>query len=126
MSKDDFCRCTPSEFYAAYDAWWQRETDLERGRWERMRMQCLCSLQPYSKKQLRAQDFMKFPWESEEQKATSCRSQQNGQSREEIMERYREAKKKGRDKMKLYIIILTEHNHPQQGAYKHSDTTQNQ
>lgn len=35
-----------------------------------MRMQCLCSLQPYSKKQLRAQDFMKFPWESEEQKAS--------------------------------------------------------
>lgn len=94
MSKDDFCRCTPSEFYAAYDAWWQRETDLERGRWERMRMQCLCSLQPYSKKQLRAQDFMKFTWESEEQKATSCRSQQKGQSREEIMERYREAKKR--------------------------------
>lgn len=94
MSKDDFCRCTPSEFYAAYDAWWQRETDLERGRWERMRMQCLCSLQPYSKKQLRVQDFMNFPWESEEQNATSCRSQQNGQSREEIMERYREAKKR--------------------------------
>ena len=32
----------------------------------------------------------------------------------------------GCDGLGLYVIILAEHNHPQQGAYKHSDTTQNQ
>ena len=91
MSMDDFCRCTPSEFYAAYDAWWQRETELERGRWERMMMQCLCSLQPYSKKRLEAQDIMKFPWED---KHLSEVEKKDELSREDIMARYREAKKR--------------------------------
>ena len=100
MSMEDFGRCTPSEFYAAYEAWGQMEQRRERGRWERARMQCLCSLQPYSKARLTAHDIMQLPWddESEERGARSekspCRSEQRKLSHEEIMARYREAKKR--------------------------------
>lgn len=89
MSMDDFCRCTPSEFNEAYEAWSECQERLERGAWERMRMQCLCSLQPYSQKTLRAQDLMRFPWE--EQKKSPCQETQEEMSHEEVMERYREA-----------------------------------
>lgn len=96
ISRNDFCRCTPSEFYAVYDAWNERQTRLERGRWERMRTQCLCALQPYSKSKLRAEDIMRFPWdgENEERKASSSRSREDDMSHEELMARYREAKKR--------------------------------
>ena len=62
----DFERCTPSEFKATFDAWNGGRERLERGEWERVRMSCLCSLQPYSKKKLRPTDIMEFPWEKEE------------------------------------------------------------
>lgn len=101
MSMDDFCRCAPSEFHAAWEAWNEHGQRLERGAWERVRMQCLCSLQPYSKNKLRASDIMTFPWEtsgSEERRVKSEES--NGSSgheelsHEEIMARYREARKR--------------------------------
>ena len=57
-----------------------------------MRMQCLCSLQPYAKKRLEAQDIMKFPWE--EDKHLSEVEKKDELSREDIMARYREAKKR--------------------------------
>jgi len=109
MSMDDFCRCTPSEFYEVYESWGDMRTMDERARWERARMQCLCSLQPYSKSRLRPQDIMQFPWEtagsegrrasgSEERRVKSEESdgasEQKELSHEEIMARYREAKKR--------------------------------
>lgn len=93
MSMDDFCRCTPSEFNEAYEAWGECQERLERGAWERMRTQCLCSLQPYSSKKLRAEDLMRFPWE-EEQKKSPCQEVQEELSHEEVMARYREAAKR--------------------------------
>lgn len=36
----------------------------EKGDWERARFQALCSVQPWSKKQLKPQDLMKFQWEN--------------------------------------------------------------
>lgn len=92
MSRDDFGRCTPSEFYAAYEAWHEMREQADRGDWERARMLCLCTLQPYSKKQLRASDIMQFPWDEAEARASSSRSGEKDMSHEEIMERYREAK----------------------------------
>ena len=64
MSYDDFCRCTPSEYAAVWHAWQGSDERREQGEWERLRMSCLCMLQPYSKKRLRAEDVMRFPWES--------------------------------------------------------------
>lgn len=90
MSMDDFCRCTPSEFRAVYAEWSELRELERRESWERMRMECLCSLQPYSKKRLSVGDVMRFPWddgehgrEGEAKKEPSCA---------EIMERFRRAK----------------------------------
>lgn len=98
MSMDDFCRCAPSEFHAAYEAWSEMRQREEQGMWERMRMQCLCSLQPYSRSKLTPRDIMRFPWEakSEEQRVESPLADKGQEelSREEIMARYREAKKR--------------------------------
>ena len=50
----------------------------EQSEWERLRMSCLCMLQPYSKKRLRAEDVMRFPWETESRgSAVSHRGQSN-------------------------------------------------
>lgn len=104
MSMDDFCRCTPSEFYAAHAAWQEARDGEARSQWERTRMQCLCMLQPYSKKRLRAQDVMQLPWDSRDKpraqgleglsgKAESTEAQK-ALSHDELMARYRAAKKR--------------------------------
>lgn len=90
MSMDDFSRCTPSEFNEAYEAWSEHHDRMERSAWERMRMQCLCSLQPYSKKTLTAQDIMRFPWEGKGHVGNE-REGQTSLSHEQLMERYRKA-----------------------------------
>ena len=61
----------------------------ERGKWERVRMQCLCILQPYSKDKLKARDIIQFAWDKEVQ--TEIPEVKEKLSREEIMERYRMA-----------------------------------
>lgn len=88
MGMDDFCRCTPSEFRAAWDAWNEMRQSRERGAWERMRMQCLCTLQPWSKERLSARDIMKFPWDDTKEKAS-----ESIPDREEILRRYRKVKR---------------------------------
>lgn len=93
MSRNDFCRCTPSEFYEAYGAWNEMQAQRERGAWERMRMQCLCSLQPYSKNKLSVQDIMRFPWETSGSEEGRGKSEES-LGHEEVMARYREAKRK--------------------------------
>ncbi len=92
ISREDFCRCTPSEFYAAYEAWIEMRQLEERGSWERMRMQCVCSLQPYSKKRLTARDVMQFPWEEEGEAASA--KPEPPLSREELLDRYRKARER--------------------------------
>lgn len=85
---DDFCRCTPSEFRAAWEVWHEMHEQRERGAWERMRMQCLCTLQPYSNKNLDAKDIMQFPWDNEGEK----KKEKEGINKEEMMRRYKAAK----------------------------------
>ncbi len=88
MSVDDFCRCAPSEFYAVWTAYSEREQRQERAAWERMRMECLCSLQPHSKKKLTARDLMTFPWEKE----TEADREKETLTDAEVRERYERAK----------------------------------
>ena len=90
MSMDDFCRCTPSEFRSVYDAWLRMEERREHSAWERMRMGCVCVLQPWSKSRLRAEDVMLFPWEVR----TDEKSSPGKVDREEVLRRYRAAKAK--------------------------------
>lgn len=89
MSMDDFCRCTPSEFQEVFEAWNTLRENQEHTAWERVRMQCLCSLQPYSKKQLSASDIMEFPWEKKAQP-----SERSAESTEDIKARYEAVKKR--------------------------------
>ena len=91
MSYDDFCRCTPSEYAAVWHAWQEADERREQGEWERLRMSCLCMLQPYSKKRLRAEDVMRFPWESGESpdKGDATLSAEEMEARRQAaMERY--------------------------------------
>lgn len=64
MSRQDFCHCTPSQFKAIYDSWADTQNRAERLSWEQTRSLCLCMVQPHCKKQLRAEDIMKFPWDA--------------------------------------------------------------
>lgn len=92
MSMDDFCRCTPSEFYEAYYQWHDMRERRERLVWETVRTQCLCSLQPYSKRKLKPSDIMTFPWEDERMEASKHKKMETV-GHEEMMERYRKAAK---------------------------------
>jgi hypothetical protein len=87
MGMDDFCRCTPSEFRSVWDAWNEMRLMKERESWEQLRMQCLCTLQPWSKKSLSAVDIMEFPWDSEDGKPAK-----ESIDHSEILRRYRAAK----------------------------------
>jgi hypothetical protein len=87
MRLNDFEQCTPFEFSAIAKAWHDNEERHERGEWERSRMQCMCMLQPYSKKQLKPHDVMRFSWDGGDNKDEDL-------SRDEIMKRFEEAKER--------------------------------
>ena len=86
MSLDDFCRCTPAEFRSVADAWHRAEERRERSGWEQTRMQCLCMLQPYSRRRMEPRDVMRFPWDSEE-------TQTEKLTTKEIRERFERVKR---------------------------------
>ena len=88
MSFDDFCRCTPSEFQTAWEHWNKWQEHNQQAEWERLRMACLCMLQPYSKNTLSARDVMQFPWEEDAKTAS-----RETVSKEELKRRYQEAKR---------------------------------
>lgn len=85
----DFCRCTPSEYEKIWKSWREREERAERAAWERTRTQCLCMLQPWTKKHLEARDVLRFPWDKEKEKAASSAPPVG---KEEIMRRYKAAR----------------------------------
>lgn len=89
MRMDDFCRCTPSEFKAIFNQWKENNESRQRGDWERVRMACLCSLQPYSKSTLTAEDIMTFPWEEKKEQRSEEKL-----TDEDIAARYAAAKKR--------------------------------
>lgn len=86
MTVDDFCRCTPSEFRAVYEGWAEAEQRRERAAWERVRLQCTCMLQPYSKDILEPQDVFRFTWEKNEDDSENL-------SAKEIWEKFEKVKK---------------------------------
>ncbi|MGN1211752.1 MAG: hypothetical protein ACI4TM_08695 [Candidatus Cryptobacteroides sp.] len=63
MSYDDFCMLTPEEFNAIYDEWRLEQDSIIKGEWERCRWVCYCMIRPYSKRNLRLTDIMKFDWD---------------------------------------------------------------
>ncbi len=54
---------------AAIRAWNEQEEQRYRTSWEQTRFLAHCLLTPYSKKKLRAEDIIRFPWEGGRKKA---------------------------------------------------------
>lgn len=92
MSYDDFCRCTPSEYYHVWKAWYDLLERSNRAEWERVRSMCLCTLQPHTKKHLTANDVMSFTWDREPD--DESKKNRPKLTHEEEMERYRRAKER--------------------------------
>lgn len=88
MSLDDFERCTPSEFYAAWKQWHEQMERMERSSWERMRTLALVYVQPYSKHALSAHELLPLPWDEESKEETSK------PDRAETVRRYAAAKQR--------------------------------
>ena len=61
LSLADFCALTPAEFTAAATA----HERQERAAWERARLICGCSLQPYAEAHFDIRKALPFPWDSE-------------------------------------------------------------
>lgn len=63
MSYADFARLTPDEFELVYRQW---HTTHVREPWEMARFMACCTLQPYSKRALKARDVCHFAWDGED------------------------------------------------------------
>ena len=63
MCLNDFCRLTPLEFTAVFEAWQQKETYAERRGWEQARFLACSILKPYSKRSLELTDVCRFSWD---------------------------------------------------------------
>ena len=63
MSLGDVYSLMVEELLAIYEAWAEREETDRRTAWEQTRFLALCALTPYSKKRLRPEDVVRFPWE---------------------------------------------------------------
>ena len=64
MSIKDFCQCTPSEFQAIYHEWNSLNVGVMRRSWEQTRFISLTNVAPFSKKPLKRNDIMVFPWDN--------------------------------------------------------------
>lgn len=89
MSRDDFERCTPVEFYEIWNQWVAQCRDRERSAWERTRVLIMYFIQPYTKKTLSAHDVLPLPWDTETGKA-----KKEDISREEFNKRFEAAKQR--------------------------------
>lgn len=89
MSRVDFERCTPLEFHEAWRLWAEREQDMEKDRWERMRILAAYFVQPYSKKSVRPKELLPLPWDK-----TPEDDGREAVSKEELNRRYAEARKR--------------------------------
>lgn len=92
MSYEDFSRCTPSEYHAVWSAWAEMRQMDGRAAWERTRSECLCTLQPHSKRRLSARDVMSFAWDGEAER--TAKNNRPKLTHEEEMERYRQARER--------------------------------
>ncbi len=69
MPLADIFQLTLDELSAIYEAWAEAEEARNRTSWEQVRFLAHCSLMPYSKKRLKPEDVVCFPWEGGQKKA---------------------------------------------------------
>ena len=86
MSRQDFCHCTPSEFQKIFTKWQEHAERADRVSWEQTRTLCLYMISPYTKKTLKPEDIMQFPWEKKTEQTEVI-------TEEERKRRYEVAKK---------------------------------
>lgn len=89
LGLDDFCSCTPSEFWKCYASWQQQAEMEQRESWEQTRVLCASMLQPYSKKRLSGRDIFPLPWDGKEEE-----EKKESISEEERKARYEAAKRR--------------------------------
>lgn len=68
MGREDFERCTPSEFARIYEGWAERETRLLRDGWEQTRTLVAFILPLYQTKK-NAKQLLPFLWDEEQKNA---------------------------------------------------------
>lgn len=88
MTIDDFDRLSLPEFAAVMEAATEREKRADIRTWEAARFVAMFTLQPYSKKRIKATDLCRFPWEEDNE------TTEEPQSVEEMRKRFKDALKK--------------------------------
>ena len=63
MPYNDFCAITPEEFSYIYNAYNEKQQELYKDNWERMRMLAYIGIQPYAKKGLTPHKLLPFSWD---------------------------------------------------------------
>lgn len=86
MSREDFCRCTPSEFSAIVERWREGRDARSREEWERGRFIASVMLAPWSKRGVTPRDIYIFPWEKETWADTSSPEVPKGTSSKEVFD----------------------------------------
>lgn len=66
LSVDDFLDMDTDDFDAVCKSFGDHEEQLERERWERMRLLGLMTVQPWSKKKLTAEKLLPLPWDKQD------------------------------------------------------------
>ena len=87
LGLDDFCCCTPSEFWKIYESWQTQAEYVMRDNWEQTRVLCASMLQPYIKKRLSGRDVFPLPWDGKKKEEEHI-------SKKERDARYEAAKKR--------------------------------
>lgn len=86
---DDFCRLTPDEFAAVYEAYADNADALRRDKWERTRTAAWLALQPYMKKGMRPERMLPLPWDRQNAQPHQA-GQRRMPTREERLQRFRQ------------------------------------
>ena len=71
MSRADFCRMSPAEFYYVSRAHREEQERLSRERWEIMRLEAAILIQPHVKNRITPKKLLPFPWEKSKENEVS-------------------------------------------------------
>ena len=73
MNLQDFSALTPFEFEKIYKAWFDGEELRMRESWEQTRFIAMSVLTPYSKRKLKPENVIRFPWDRKKQETTEAK-----------------------------------------------------
>lgn len=97
LSFSDFCSLTPSEFAEVCKHQRGHEEDLERSRWERMRLLAAITVQPHCKKKITPERLLPLPWDKGRGREKEKMKILKESSRERMLEVWRRSVTNGQD-----------------------------